>query len=218
MFMAPTMINMLLASEEKKDYDLSSLHTVLYGGGPMCTDHLLDALDTFGDIFVQLYGLGEAPMTITSLRKEEHQTDGDPLRLGRLASAGRETTGVRVEVVDREDKAVATGESGEILVRSDIVMKGYFNNPEATAETLRGGWLHTGDIGHLNSEGYLFITDRKNDMIISGGANVYPREVEEVIARHPCVAEVAVIGVPDSKWGGGRQGDGGPPGGNGGHR
>ena len=201
MFMAPTMINMLLASEEKKEYDLSSLHTVLYGGGPMYTEHLLEALDTFGNIFVQLYGLGEAPMTITSLRKEEHQTNGDPLRLGRLASAGREVTGVRVEVVDREDKAVATGDSGEVLVRSDIVMKGYFNNPEATAETLRGGWLHTGDIGHLDSEGYLFITDRKNDMIISGGANVYPREVEEVISRHPSVAEVAVIGVPDSKWG-----------------
>ena len=201
MFMAPTMINVLTTSPVRERYDISSLHTVVYGGGPMYTEHLLEALGAFGNIFVQIFGQGEAPMTITTLPKEEHHLDGDPVRLRRLASAGREVAGVRVRVVDEQDNDVPTGEPGEIVARSDLVMKGYWNNPQATAETLRGGWLHTGDLGYLDSEGYLYITDRKNDMIISGGANIYPREVEEVIARHHAVAEVVVIGVPDAKWG-----------------
>ena len=127
--------------------------------------------------------------------------DGDPARMQRLASAGPEVTGVRVRIVDDDDADVATGQMGEIVVRSDLVMKGYWNNPEDTAETLRGGWLHTADLGYMDSQGYVFITDRKKDMIISGGANIYPREVDEVICQHPDVAEVAVIGVPDSLWG-----------------
>ena len=201
MFLAPTMVNMLVANPGKESYDLSSLHTIIYGGGPMYTEHLLEAMRTFGPIFVQLFGLGEAPMTITSLPKEEHLANWKDKRLERLGSVGREVTGVRIRVVDEHDQDVPTGSSGEIIVRSDLVMKGYLNNPEATAETLRGGWLHTGDLGYLNTEGYLYITDRIKDLIISGGANIYPREVEEVIAKHPSVAEVSVIGVPDTKWG-----------------
>lgn len=201
MFMAPTMINMLVASGLKHKYDLSSLHTVVYGGGPMYTEHLLQAMDIFGNIFVQIFGQGEAPMTITTLPKEEHVVGCDPDRLRRLGSAGREVTGVRVAILDEQDRELEVGATGEISVKSDLVMSGYINDSIATSDTLRNGWLHTGDLGHLDERGYLFITDRKNDMIISGGANIYPREVEEVIARHPSVSEVSVFGVPDTVWG-----------------
>ena len=200
-FLVPTMINMLLASAEKTKYDLSSLHTIFYGGAPMYVEQLLEAVRTFGPIFVQIFGQGEAPMTCTSLPKEEHLAGDDPVKLKRLASAGRETTAVHVRIVDDEDREVPSGQMGEIVVRGDLVMKGYWNKPEATAETLRGGWLHTGDIGYLDPDGYLYITDRKKDMIISGGSNIYPREIEEVICRHPAIFEVAVIGIPDAKWG-----------------
>ena len=201
LFLAPTMINILVASDDKDDFDLSSLHTVIYGGGPMYTEHLVEAVRTFGSIFVQIFGQGEAPMAVTTLPIEEHRIEGDPVAFGRLASAGRAVTGVRVSVVDEQDRELPAGETGEIVVRGDLVMKGYWNNSPATAETLRNGWLRTGDLGNLDPDGYLYITDRKKDMIISGGANVYPREVEEVIAVHPTVADVAVIGVPDEKWG-----------------
>lgn len=201
MFLVPTMINMLLASPARARYDLSSLHTIFYGGAPMYVEQLLEAVRAFGPIFVQLFGQGEAPMTCTSLPKEEHLAADDPVRLRRLASAGREVTGIRVRVVDDEDRDVPAGQMGEIVVRGDLVMKGYWNKPEATAETLRGGRLHTGDIGYLDADGYLYITDRKKDMIISGGSNIYPREIEEAICQHPAVFEVAVIGVPDPKWG-----------------
>ena len=201
MFLAPTMVNILVDSPEKDQYDLSSLHTVMYGGGPMHTEHILDAMQAFGNIFVQIFGQGEAPMTITTLPKEEHLVEGRPDRLERLASAGKEVTNVRVRIVDEKDKEVPSGQMGEIVVRGDVVMKGYWNNPEATAETLRSGWLHTGDMGYIDRAGYLFITDRIKDMVISGGANIYPREVDEAIVQHPAVAEVACIGVPDQLWG-----------------
>jgi len=201
MFLAPTMVHMLTQSPARTDYDLSSLHTVFYGGGPMYVEQQQEALRAFGPIFVQLFGQGECPMCITSLHKEEHMTGGDPVKERRLASAGRETTGVRVRVVDDDDHDVPAGGHGEIVVRGDLVMRGYWNNPEATAETLRDGWHHTGDIGFLDKDGYLYITDRKKDMIISGGSNIYPREIEEVICAHPSVLEVSVLGVPDEKWG-----------------
>jgi long-chain acyl-CoA synthetase len=152
-------------------------------------------------VFVQIFGQGEAPMTITLLPKDEHVTDGDPAKIRRLASAGRATPAVRVRIVDEDDRPRPPGEMGEITARGDLIMRGYWNKPQATAETLRGGWLHTGDVGYLDEDGYLFITDRKKDMIISGGSNIYPREIEEVICRHPGVFEVAVIGIPDAKWG-----------------
>ena len=201
LFLVPTMINVLLASPDRTRYDLSSLHTIFYGGAPMYVEQLQSAVSAFGPIFVQLFGQGEAPMACTSLPKEEHLAGDDPVKLKRLASAGRETTAVRVRVVNDEDREVPAGQMGEIVVRGDLVMKGYWRKPEATADTLRGGWLHTGDIGCLDSDGYLYITDRKKDMIISGGSNIYPREIEEVICRHPAVFEVAVIGIPDEKWG-----------------
>ena len=181
MFLAPTMVHMLTQSPAHTDYDLSSLHTVFYGGGPMYVEQLQEALRAFGPIFVQLFGQGECPMCITSLHKEDHITGGDAVKERRLASAGRETTGVRVRVVDDDDHDVPAGVHGEIVLRSDLVMRGYWNNPEATAETLRQGWHHTGDVGCLDEDGYLYITDRKKDMIISGGSNIYPREIEEVI-------------------------------------
>ena len=139
-------------------------------------------------------------MTCTSLPKDEHRGD-DPVRLKRLGSAGRATTAVQVRIVDDDDRPVPPDAMGEIVVRGDLVMKGYWNKPDATAEALRGGWLHTGDIGSLDRDGYLYITDRKKDMIISGGSNIYPREIEEVICQHAAVFEVSVIGVPDDKWG-----------------
>ncbi len=201
MFLVPTMINTLLAAPERTRFDLSSLHTVIYGGAPMYVEHLEAALAAFGPVFAQIFGQGEAPMTMTLLPQAEHVTGGDPVARRRLASAGRETPAVRVRIVDEEDRPCPAGEMGEIVVRGDIVMKGYWNKPEATAEALRGGWLHTGDIGYMDEDSYLFITDRKKDMIISGGSNVYPREIEEVICTHPGVFEVAVIGVPDARWG-----------------
>jgi acyl-CoA synthetase (AMP-forming)/AMP-acid ligase II len=200
MFLVPTMINTLLGAPERTRFDLSSLHTVIYGGAPMYVEHLEASLAAFGPIFVQIFGQGEAPMTITVLPRAEHVT-GDPVARRRLASAGRETPAVRVRIVDEDDRPRPAGEMGEIVVRGDLVMKGYWNKPEATAETLRGGWLHTGDIGYMDEGGYLYITDRKKDMIISGGSNIYPREIEEVICQHPAVFEVAVIGVPDERWG-----------------
>lgn len=140
-------------------------------------------------------------MTITYLPHRDHVPAGSPEQTKRLASAGFARTDVEVRVFDLDDRELPPGETGEIVTRSDLVMKGYWRNPTATAETLRGGWLHTGDMGYMDEQGYLFIMDRSKDMIISGGENIYPREIEEVLIRHPAVREVAVIGVPDPKWG-----------------
>jgi acyl-CoA synthetase (AMP-forming)/AMP-acid ligase II len=201
MFLAPTMIHMLTTSGAHHEYDLSSLHTIFYGRGPMYVEQQQEAVRTFGPIFCQVFAQGEAPMVCTTLPKGDHLAGNDPVMQRRLSSAGRETTGVQVRVVDDRDDPVPPGTPGEIVVRGDLVMKGYWNRPDATAETLRNGWLHTGDVGHLDEDGYLYITDRKKDLIISGGANIYPLEVEEVICTHPAVQEVTVIGVPDEKWG-----------------
>lgn len=200
-FLAPTMIHRLTASDRRTDYDLSSLKTVIYGGGPMYADQLQAAMDAFGPVFAQIYGQGEAPMTISVLPKAEHVTGDDPVLRQRLASVGRECAAVRVRVVDEDGRPLPPLEKGEIAVSGDLVMPGYWNRPEATAEALRDGWLHTGDVGHLDEDGYLYITDRMKDLIISGGANLYPREIEEVLCLHPDVAEAAVIGVPDPEWG-----------------
>jgi acyl-CoA synthetase (AMP-forming)/AMP-acid ligase II len=201
MFLAPTMVHLLAQHAARERHDLSSLHTILYGGGPMYVEQQQAAIRAFGPILTQLFGQGEAPMCCTALRKEEHLAGDDPVRRRRLASAGRETTAVHLRVVDEVDRDVPVGETGEIVVRGDLVMKGYWNRPDATAETLRNGWLHTGDVGHVDGDGYVYITDRRKDLIISGGANVYPREVEEVLCAHPAVYEAAVIGVPDETWG-----------------
>jgi acyl-CoA synthetase (AMP-forming)/AMP-acid ligase II len=190
----PTMIIMLLAAPDRPRYRLGSLHTILYGGSPMPVEKLREAMDAFGPVFVQIYGLGEAPQNITTLRREEHVGE-------RLASAGRPTTNMMVRIQDDDWESLPPGETGEIAVRGEIVMAGYWKRPDATADVMRHGWFRTGDIGRLDAEGYLYISDRKKEMIISGGANIYPREVEEVIYQHPAVHEAAVIGVPDAKWG-----------------
>jgi long-chain acyl-CoA synthetase len=161
----------------------------------------LAALDRFGPRLAQIYGQGESPMTITTLSKEDIADRNAPRWRERLASAGKPYACVEVMIADEQDLPVPAGEPGEILCRGDVVMPGYWRNRGATAATLRGGWLHTGDIGTFDEEGYLHLKDRSKDLIISGGANIYPREVEEVLLTHAQVREVSVIGRPDREWG-----------------
>ena len=199
-FLAPTQIIKMLEDYVPGAYDLSSLKAICYGGAPIYVEHLRNAMKAFGPVFAQIYGQGEAPITISALNIAEHArllAANDP----RIGSAGTIRTDVEVRCVDADDRPLPPGETGEIVVRGQVVMQGYWNDPEATAEALRGGWLHTGDIGMLDRDGYLFLLDRAKDMIISGGNNVYPREVEEVIAQHPAVATVVVFGVPHPYWG-----------------
>ncbi len=181
--------------------DTTNLKAVIYGGGPMYVEDILAAMDRFGNKFTQLYGQGEAPMTITALNQDFHAMRDHPRYLERLGSVGRSMSGLLVRTADEHDVTLPPGEIGEILVKGDIVMKGYWDNPEATASTLRGGWLHTGDVGSFDEDGFLTLKDRSKDMIISGGTNIYPREIEEVLLRHPAVNEVSVIGRPDPEWG-----------------
>ena len=195
--MVPTMIYALLDHPATKDADLSSLQTIYYGASAISPTRLKEAIERFGPIFFQFYGQAECPMTITTMRKEEH----DPANLERLSSCGRAVPWVNVALIDDDNNPVPEGEPGEICVRSPLTMKGYWKKPEQTAEAFAGGWLHTGDVARRDTDGFLYIVDRKKDMIVSGGFNVYPREVEDVISQHPGVAAVGVIGVPDEKWG-----------------
>lgn len=201
LFAAPTMVKCLIESPAVDRYDLSSLKAVIYGGAPMLVEDLMLAMEKLGSSLVQLYGLGESPMTITYLPHEDHVLEGSDEQRRHLASAGFPRTDVEVAIFDPNDQTLTPGEMGQIVTRSDLVMKGYWRDVDATAQTLRNGWLHTGDLGYMDDRGYLFIMDRSKDMIISGGENIYPREVEEVIIQHPSVREVAVIGVPDPHWG-----------------
>jgi long-chain acyl-CoA synthetase len=159
------------------------------------------ALDRFGPHLAQIYGLGESPMTITTLSREDIADRDHPRWLARLGSAGRPFAGLDVMVADSDDRPLPDGETGQILCRGDVVMAGYWRNEQASATTLAGGWLHTADIGAFDADGYLTLKDRANDLIISGGSNIYPREVEEVLLRHAGVREVSVIGRPDPEWG-----------------
>ncbi len=199
-FLAPTQIIKMLDEFEPGRFDLSSLKAITYGGAPIHVVHLRRAIAAFGPVFVQLFGQGEAPITITGMTARRHQEllDANDPRIG---SAGQIRTDVEARYVDEDDNPLPPGEAGEVVVRGDVVMPGYWNNPEASAEALRGGWLHTGDIGMFDDQGYLFLLDRAKDMIISGGNNVYPREVEEIIVQHPAVANVCVVGIPDPYWG-----------------
>ncbi|MGH9000039.1 MAG: acyl-CoA synthetase [Acidimicrobiia bacterium] len=197
----PTQIKMLANSPEIDRRDLSSLAYVVYGGAPMYLEDLQFALRRMGRVFVQLFGQGESPMTGTYLRREEHVIDGTEEETRRMLSAGIARTDIEVRIVDEDDRPVDAGESGEICLRGPTVMKGYWERPDDTAHTLRGGWLHTGDVGYQDERGYLYVVDRMKDMVISGGMNIYPREVEEALCAHPAVFECSVIGVPDPKWG-----------------
>jgi acyl-CoA synthetase (AMP-forming)/AMP-acid ligase II len=200
-FAAPTMVKRLAGDPSVVDGDLSHLKTLIYGGAPMYLADLEEALTVFGPRLAQIYGQGETPMTITALSKADHANRDHPRWRERMQSVGLARTDVEVHVVSDEDRELPVGEDGEIVVRGDVVMAGYWNEPDATAETLRGGWLHTGDIGSLDEEGYLTLHDRSKDLIISGGMNIYPREVEEVLLVHPAVEAVAVVGRPDPTWG-----------------
>jgi long-chain acyl-CoA synthetase len=200
-FAAPTMVHRLVAWARQNKPDLSGLKTIIYGGGPMYLEDIKQALDAMGDRFVQIYGQGECPMAITVLPRAEIASRSHPRWAERLASVGFAQSAVEVRVGDAEDQPLPPGQIGEVLVRGDIVMKGYWRDPEATAETLRNGWLHTGDVGSLDADGFLTLRDRSKDMIISGGSNIYPREVEEVLLRHPAVSEVSVVGRPHPDWG-----------------
>lgn len=197
-FAAPTMLTRLMNSPSLPNAKLDSLKTIFFGGAPMYVADLERALDLFGPRLVQIYGQGESPMTITCMSKAEYATPNSRARLG---SCGAARTGVEVRVTDSNDQDVPAGETGEVLTRSDCVMAEYWGNPEATANTLKGGWLHTGDIGSMDADGYLTLKDRSKDMIISGGSNIYPREIEEVLLLHNGVREVSVIGAPHADWG-----------------
>ncbi len=199
-WLVPTQINRLVQSPAFRPERLATLHTVVYGGAPFLLEDLKTAVRRMGPILVQIYGQGETPMTATCLSREDHdlaRPDSDLL----LRSAGRARTGTQVSVVDAHGRDVAAGTLGEVVVRGPSVMRGYWERPEVSQEVLRDGWLHTGDVGQMDARGYLQILDRMKDLIITGGLNVYAREVEDVLASHPDVLATAVVGLPDHDWG-----------------
>ena len=198
--LVPMMINAVLNAPDLDKYDLSSLRLIFYGGGPMPVSVLERAIDRLGCGFTQGYGLTET-LEATFLVSEDHVVNGTGKQTGRLASAGREAVGAEVRIIDEAGNELPAGETGEILIKSRSVIAGYWNNPEETADVIRDGWFHTGDLGYLDDERYLFVVDRKKDMVVSGGVNVYSKEVESVLYRHPAVLEAAVIGLPDEEWG-----------------
>lgn len=201
LFLPPTVIYSLLETPGIEEADFSSLRYLIYGAAPMSVEKLKKAIDLWGPVLCETYGQCEAMGSISNLRPDEHLDGGRLAADERLSSVGRPNPLVRVEIMDEQNTILKQGETGEICVRGDLIMKGYYKAPEKTAETIIDGWLHTGDIGHIDVDGYLHITDRKKDMIISGGFNVYPSAVEQVIWSHPAVQDCAVIGVPDPKWG-----------------
>jgi long-chain acyl-CoA synthetase len=201
LFAAPTMVKRMVEQARRQDYHGEGIKTLVYGGGPMYLADLREAIDCFGPRLVQIYGQGESPMTISVLPRaviaDRQRVDWATL----AASVGHAQSCVEIQILNGQHQPVPTGERGEIAVRGATVMQGYWRNPEATGQTLVDGWLLTGDIGFLDAAGYLTLTDRSKDVIISGGSNVYPREVEEVLAQHPEVFEVCVVGEADAQWG-----------------
>jgi acyl-CoA synthetase (AMP-forming)/AMP-acid ligase II len=191
-FLVPTMIAMAVDEPGAEALQVPRLRRLCWGASPMAPSVSERAQQVFGQVLAQTYGQAEAPMAITVLQPDEHD---------RIGSAGRPYTLVEVQVVDEDDREVPVGESGEVVTRGQHVMSGYWNRPEASAETLRGGWLHTGDIGRMDDEGFLYLVDRRNDVIITGGSNVYPREIEDALTGHPAVREAAVVGLPSERWG-----------------
>jgi acyl-CoA synthetase (AMP-forming)/AMP-acid ligase II len=197
LFLPPTVIYSMLSTPGIREHDFSSLRYFLYTSAPMSAEKLAEALEVFGPVMTQAWGQTEAPLICTYLGPKEHVGANAKV----LRSCGRASPLTRVEVMDAEGKLLAPGEVGELVVRGDLVMKGYLNRPEETAEVNRFGWHHTGDVGYRDDEGLFYIVDRTKDMIISGGFNIYPSEIEQVLWRHPAVLDCAVIGVPDEKWG-----------------
>ncbi|MEO8298308.1 MAG: AMP-binding protein [Burkholderiales bacterium] len=200
-FLVPTLVYALLDHPRTRRTDWTEMHTLIYSAAPMAPVRVREALQVFGPCLVQLYGQTEAPNCVLALTQREHLLANDE----RLASAGRPLPGLSVALLDDTGQPVAANGGshaiGEICVRGPLLMSGYWGQPELTAQAFEGGWLHTGDMAWRDAQGYLYIVDRKKDMIISGGFNVYPKEVENVLTAHPAVAAAAVIGVPDAKWG-----------------
>jgi fatty-acyl-CoA synthase len=195
--LVPVMLYFLLDSPRAKTADMSSMESIFYGASPMSPARLTQAIEMWGPVFYQFFGQSEAPMVLANMRRAEH----DLSKPERLAACGRPSPWVHLALLDGDGNPVAAGEPGEICVRGPLVMSGYKDMPEATAEAFAGGWLHTGDVGRLDEDGFLHIVDRTKDMIVTGGFNVYPREVEDVLSRHESVQQVVVIGVPDEQWG-----------------
>jgi fatty-acyl-CoA synthase len=193
-FLAPTMVQRVIDTGRSCP---SQLRTIVYGGGPMYVESIKRALAAFGPVFAQIYGQGETPMTITGLRRADHRAADDAI----LGSVGYPRSGMQVAVLRDDDTAAGVDEIGEIVCRGDVVMRGYWHNAEATAAALRDGWLRTGDMGSFDARGYLTLHDRSKDVVISGGTNIYPREVEEALLEHPGVLEACVVGAPDAEWG-----------------
>jgi len=195
--LVPVMLYYLLDSERGKNADMSSMETIFYGASPMSPARLREGIERWGKIFYQFFGQSEAPMVVANMKRAEHDLE----HTERLSSCGRPAPWISLALLDDELNEVAAGEAGEICVRAPLVMQGYKDMPEQTEEALAGGWLHTGDIGRLDEQGFLYIVDRKKDMVVTGGFNVFPREIEDVLSNHRAVGQVAVIGVPDEKWG-----------------
>ncbi len=195
--LVPVMLYYLLDSPRAATADMSSMETIFYGASAMNPARLRQGIERWGQVFYQFFGQSEAPMVLANMRRGEH----DLSKPARLASCGRPTPWVHLALLDAAGNRVAAGEPGEICVRGPLVMKGYKDMPQQTAEAFAGGWLHTGDVGKLDEEGFLYIVDRTKDMIVTGGFNVFPREVEDVLAGHEAVGQVAVVGVPDEQWG-----------------
>ena len=198
--LVPTMINAVLHDPRCAGADLTSLRLIFYGGGPMPASVLEQAMQTLRCSFTQGYGLTET-LEATFLTADDHVSNGDVVQRARLASAGREAVGAEIRIVDVEGNDLPPGEMGEILVRSRSVIAGYWKMPEESTRVIRNGWFHTGDVGYLDRDRYLFVVDRIKDMVISGGVNIYTKEIEGVLYQHPAVLEAAIIGLPDEKWG-----------------
>lgn len=201
LFLPPTVIYALLAHPDLKRRNLSSLRYLLYGASPMAPAKLREALEAFGPVMAQMFGQSEAPASVTYLAPADHFDSEGRVDEERLKSCGRATPFARVEIMSEAGEILGPGVVGEIVVQGDLVMMGYYRNEEATAEAFAHGWHHTGDLGYRDEQGFFFIVDRKKDMIISGGMNIYATEVEQVVMRHEAVQECAAIGVPDDKWG-----------------
>lgn len=201
MFAAPTMVKRMTQVAKQSGEIGTGIRTVVYAGGPMYLADIIEAVTYFGPIFVQVYGQGECPMGITALSRDEVSDRTHPRWTERLKSVGRAQSSVEVQIGDEDGNILPVGEIGEIMVRGDLVMPGYWKNPEASAKTLRNGWLQTGDMGAMDADGYVTMHDRSKDMIISGGTNIYPREIEEVLMSHPNVTEASVVGRPNADWG-----------------
>ncbi len=201
-FLPPTVIYMLLAHPNLKKYDYSSLRYFIYGAAPMSVDKLKEAFSAFGPVMTQCYGQSECLMMATILTKKDHSEilSNDQLR-HRIAAAGREAPFSRVEIMNDEGGLLRPGEMGEIVFQAQYLMDGYFENPEATAETRCNGWHRTGDVGYKDPDGFVYLVDRKKDMIISGGFNLFPGEIEQAVLAHPAVQDCAVVGIPHEKWG-----------------